>query len=277
MSGPIRRFWAMHRWWLALLVLIGWTFYGIMQNQSGGGVGWITLGIAAMILWVPTTALIVLFPRLRGLSLVMFVFVVASPFIDLGGIAAHWVFAIIFTGWMTVFFVLQKVKITFVLRGRILINRPVEEIAETIQYRETDTFWQHNVQRIVPHPDLPGAWRCHTAAPLNRFIAYFDAEIIEPQANGGFTARISSPITTAWEGSVFTTTLIERHDQTEVLHLERARANLVAAITLWFDKSGQDTLRQLKAYAEGEADWSIGAGMGRWWPTWRPAPDAAVF
>ncbi len=267
----------MRRWWIALFALIFLTFVQIMAGQVNDIFGWLTLVIATLFLWVPATIIVVLCPRLRGFVVIVFLFVSLSRLVDLDALPTHWMFGGLLIAWLAVFFLFQRIKTVSRFSGRTVINKPVAEVAEIIRYRPTDTFWQRNIDRIEAHPEAPGQWRCFLLPPLSKHLEYYDAEVLEADATGGFSARVLGADPKIWEGSEYRVTLEARAGQTVVRQDETSRVNLLAALSLWFDRAGHDNLEQLRTYAEGLPDWSIGAGSGRWWPTWRPAPDAAVF
>ena len=72
-------------------------------------------------------------------------------------------------------------------------------------------------------------------------------------------------------------TLTPDGDSTIVRHSETSRLDPISTVLFWLDRGGQDAMEQLRAYAEGDPDWSIRAAIGTWWPSWRPAQTASVF
>lgn len=273
-AGLWQRFRAMHRWWI-VLALVLFTIVGGVPVDGYAESRILPALMATAILWPALTGLIVLIPKLRGAVVLGPAIAALLGLFDIGG---SWVtFAMIFGVLFLMILGLGRLPVTLTLKAVVDIDRPAHEVQQIVRLRATGAYWNPIVERIEPHPEVPNRWRCFLVAPINRHIPYFDAEAGEVDAEGWRLTRIIPAEQTMWRGSE-TLMLIEPRDGgCRVAQVERSQANALAAIAFWFDRVSTDILGQLKAYAEGRTDWSISSGSLRWWPTWRPAPDAAHF
>ncbi|MEM1298401.1 MAG: hypothetical protein AAGH68_03900 [Pseudomonadota bacterium] len=277
MTGPAHRFWALHRWWLALGILIANMFYGMMASDGSGGLmGWLVLLIAILILWVPCTVVMVWVPRLRGLFLVTFMGAgvlgrVLEP-LDLGVFTIPAMFGL----FLALITAGSRLKATLRLVGAVRIARPVAEVAGLVELRPRGQVWNRTVDRIEPHPETAGLLRATTTPPLSKAVPHFDVEVLERGANGSVRWRAIGD-SAVWQGSACAIELDADGDATLVSYAEVSRVPLLGCVVAWLDRAGQDAMHELKFFAEGQPNWTIRAGDGRWWPTWAPPPDAAVF
>lgn len=274
MSGPLHRFWAMRRWWSALAILIVLNCL-VMLRIPAERLEWIALAVLCALILVPLVALMVLLPRLRGGFLAVFALVfMVSPVHDL---PATWSLPLLIAVVFVIILVASRVMVPLMLSGSVRIESPIHEVALAVRCRETKTHWHALIDRIEHHPDTPGLWRVHTRGTIHKAVPSYTLEVIEEFPNGGSTSRAQADNPKVWRGAE-TTYWLETDGAATIVHFrEQSRTPLLGAIKFWLDRVGDDALHMLRCHVEGRADWSITAGDGRWWPSWRLAPEAAVF
>lgn len=266
----------MHRWWLLLAGLTMLTLAGISAQQTADWVLVVAFGIVFLIMWVPSLVLSVYVPRLRGGIAMIFATVglggVVLPPMDLGPYEWPILFGIIFGGML----VGGRVKVPVRFSGRVRIARPVREVAEIIRLGPKRQTWQRIVERIERHPEDPERLRAFLAPPISKQLPHFDIEVLSDDRRGNQSWRNTSA-NKMWTGSVCRFALEDADGETRVIYEEQSRIPILGWVVSWLDCAGQDAMHELKFYAELQSNWTIRAGDGRWWPTWSPPPDAAVF
>lgn len=277
MSGPAYRFWALKRWWALLAIFTVLTVGGIAAEGSEDA--WIlalAFGIVFAVLWIPSVLTMLLVPRLRGFIAMVFCFVGLGRYVIPGVYIGTWEAAVIFIGVFLILVLGARIRMPFRLRGQVRIDRPVSEVAQTIELRPRGQTWQRIVDRIEVHPDNPDLLRAFTAGPVSKVIPNFDVDVLSRTPNGGIRWQVfcDNP---AWQGSSCDISLAVDGDATLVTYNEVSKGPVIGVLTSWLDDAGQDAMYELKFFVEGQSDWTIRAGEGRWWPTWSPPPDAAVF
>ena len=277
MTGPLHRFRALHRYWLVLLAgcfILGWqaTAYKLSGADRA-----LVVTIFVLLLWIPLTASMVFIPRVRGFVLTVGFFTALFQFIDPDGLFGPSAIPVSIVFFTVLFFAASRIVVPVRLRASLIVERPVSEIADIIRMRETETYWHTMYDRIEPHPEDPDGWRCFTAHPFNKAAAYFDTFLLSTDANGGYTARIEMQVGKRTIEANVSRKLTQAGTGTRIEIAEDARVSIMAALMFWFDRIALDHLYQLKFHAEGMTDWSLIAGAGRWWPTWRPAHPSSAF
>ena len=277
MTGPLYRFLAMHRWWgllllAAVLLALQISAFGLTVGERA-----LITAILVLIVWVPLTALMVLVPRLRGLVVapvvLAWLFQVADLEAHFGALAIYIPVLVI----ALVFLAMTMIWVSIRLKAQLRIDHPIEDLARLMRYHETTQHWHSMLDRVERHPENPEMWRCFLASPYSKAVTHYDVEVVENLANGGFVARIQGQIGKRPFVSMIRRELKQTPDGTVIYSQEDSRVNLLSVLLFWLDRLALDHLHQLRFYVEGATDWTINAGAGRWWPTWRPTPPSAAF
>ena len=259
-----------------MAVMTAMTLAGIAVESDTDWIKLVAYGIVFLILWVPSIVLMVLLPRLRaGTATVFTMFGIfsASPVgLDLG----PYTWLITFVCYLAVFFIAARITIPMRLTGTVLIDRPREEVARIVRLRPKGQTWQRNVERIEPHPDDPELLRAFLAPPISKHIPFFDVRILSDDGMGNQHWQATSDHK-AWRGSECGMAMEDVGGRTLVTYAERSLLPVLGWLVAWLDDIGMDAMHELKFYVEGQPNWTIRAGDGRWWPSWSAPPDASVF
>ena len=266
----------MHRWWLLLAGLTTLTLAGISAQQATDWMLVVAYAIVFAIMWIPSLALLVLVPRLRGGVAMVFAIVGIGGVVlvprDLGPYEWPILFGIVFGGML----VGGRVKVPVRFFGRVRIARPVHEVAAIIRLGPKRQTWQRNVERIEPHPEDPERLRAFLAPPISKQLPHFDIEVLSDDRRGNQSWRNTSE-NKMWTGSLCRFALEDVDGETLVTYDEESRIPILGWVVSWLDRAGHDAMHELKFYAEALPNWTIRAGDGRWWPSWSAPPDASVF
>ena len=277
MAGPLHRFLALHRYWLILLFCIGLMGWLATAAQVDGADRVLVVAIFMVVIWVPLTLLMVLIPRLRGFALIVGVMACLLQIIDPDEVVGPWGAPAAILGVCVLVLIASRIRVPLHLRGRLHFDHPANEVAANFAYREWTDHWSSMLERVERHPDRPGRWRCHLAMPFGKLVPHFDAELVEALPHGGIVARIEADHGKLSVRSVIRRELVPKDGGTEVTSHEHTRADLVSAAMFLLDRTPLDHLHQLRFHLDARPDWTISAGAGRWWPTWRPVSVTSAF